>query len=554
MRIARQRFWLPLVGLLLPTLVFGAFGLTTDDTFYTVDTGAGLVFKIRRVDLGSSTQSPGDIASLVFNGVEYQNPIRGSHVNSGFDWLYNGVSSSVVSAETVGSDVIKVTVTAGNLTHYYIARRGDTNIYMGTHFTSEPNVHGLVRYIMRIPQEKLPDGPVPSDIRNNTGAIESGDIFGLANGESRSKHYSNMRQMDWNYIGASGPGVGVWMVKGNNEGMSGGPFYRCLIAQTGGDQEVYAMLNYGEAQTDVFRPGTLNLYTYVFNNGAAPATPDLSWLNSLNLLGYVPASARGGVSGTVSGVPAAFEAVVGFSNGTAQYWATAASDGSYTCSGMIPGTYKATLFKGELEVAVQEGVVVTAGATTALNLASAEATPSVIFRIGEWDGTPAGFMNADKLTVMHPTDVRMTPWGPITYTVGVDSPAIFPAAEFRLKNSPTTIKFNLAPNQIADLTLRVGITCNYAGGRPVASVNGTWNSPIPAAPTQPGTRTITVGTYRGNNNVFSWTIPASALVAGTNTLTLTPVSGTSDIGPFLSASYVFDAVELVGPIATPAIT
>jgi len=539
--------------LFAPASVFAGFGLTTDSTFYTVDTDAGLVFKVRRVDLGVSTQSPGDLASLVYNGIEYQNQIRGSHVNSGFDWLYSNTSASTVSAETVGTDIVKVTVSAGNLTHYYIARRGDSNIYMGTYFTSEPDVHGLVRYIMRIPNELLPDGPVPSDIRNNTGAIESADIFGLANGETRSKHYSNMRQMDWRYIGASGPNVGVWMVKGNEEGMSGGPFYRCLIAQTGGDQEVYAMLNYGEAQPDIFRPGTLNLYTYVFNNGTAPVTPELSWLDGLNLLGWVPASGRGSVSGTATGVPAAFQAVVGFSNATAQYWATVAN-GAFTCTGMIPGNYKATLYKGELEVAVQQDVVVTAGGTTPLALASTEATPSLIFRIGEWDGTPSGFMNADKITVMHPTDVRMTPWGPITYTVGVDAPILFPSAEFRLKNSPTTIKFNLAPNQVADLTFRIGITCNYAGGRPVIAVNNTWNSSIPAAPTQPATRTITVGTYRGNNNLFSWTIPASALVAGTNTLTITPVSGTSDIGAFLSASYVFDAVELDGPIATPAIT
>ena len=34
-------------------------GLTSDTNFYTVDTGAGLVFKIRRTDNRSSTQSAG---------------------------------------------------------------------------------------------------------------------------------------------------------------------------------------------------------------------------------------------------------------------------------------------------------------------------------------------------------------------------------------------------------------------------------------------------------------------------------------------------------------
>src|SRR4051812_33028332 len=63
-----------------PSEVDAAFGLTSDANFYTVDTGAGLVFKVRRTDNGSSSQSAGDIASLVYNGVQYQNQSRGSQV------------------------------------------------------------------------------------------------------------------------------------------------------------------------------------------------------------------------------------------------------------------------------------------------------------------------------------------------------------------------------------------------------------------------------------------------------------------------------------------
>ena len=73
--------------------LFGAFGLSSSTDFYTVDTGAGLVFKVRRTDNGASTQSAGDLASLVWNGVEYQNQTKGSHINSGFDFLYSGVSA-----------------------------------------------------------------------------------------------------------------------------------------------------------------------------------------------------------------------------------------------------------------------------------------------------------------------------------------------------------------------------------------------------------------------------------------------------------------------------
>ena len=540
--------WLSLVT---PSALKAAFGLTTDATFYTVDTDAGLVFKIRRFDNGSSTQSPGDIASLVYNGVEYQDQSRGSQINSGFDWLYTGISASNVTAETVGTDYVKVTVTAGDLTHYYIARRGDTNIYMGTYFTTQPDVHGLVRYIMRMPSNLIPDGPVPSDIRNTAGAIESGDIFGLANGETRSKHYSNHRQMDWTYVGASGPNVGVWMVKGNEEGMSGGPFYRSLIAQTGSDQEVYAMINYGEGQTDVFRPGILNLYTFVVNNGSAPVTPDLSWMGDLNLLGWVPVSARGAVAGTTSGIPATSQTVVGFSNATAQYWAVS-TGGTYTCTGMIPGTYTATLYKGELAVAAGS-VTVTAGTTATLDLVSTEVVGSAIFRIGEWDGAPNGFLNADKFTWMHPSDVRMDSWAPAPFLANYDPVGKFPSIEARAANSPVTVQFYLAPNQITDLTLKIGITTAYNGGRPQVNVNNAYNTPIINPSNQPQTRTFTVGTYRGNNTTFTFTIPASALVVGLNTMKITPLSGSADATTWLSAGWVYDAVELDGPIATPAI-
>ncbi|MBC7455203.1 MAG: hypothetical protein H7335_16195 [Massilia sp.] len=47
-----------------------ASGVTTNTLDYTIDTGGGLVFKVLRVK--SSKAGIGDIASLVYNGVEYQ--------------------------------------------------------------------------------------------------------------------------------------------------------------------------------------------------------------------------------------------------------------------------------------------------------------------------------------------------------------------------------------------------------------------------------------------------------------------------------------------------
>eukprot|EP01032_Pedospumella_encystans_P027798 gene27799-31400_t len=49
---------------------------------------------------------------MIYNGVQYQDQSRGSQVNSGFDFLYTGVSAVSVNAEAVGGDYIKVTVVA----------------------------------------------------------------------------------------------------------------------------------------------------------------------------------------------------------------------------------------------------------------------------------------------------------------------------------------------------------------------------------------------------------------------------------------------------------
>ncbi|MDQ3812641.1 MAG: polysaccharide lyase family protein, partial [Armatimonadota bacterium] len=548
--------WLAVcLSLFAPARADAAFGLTSDTNFYTVDTGAGLVFKVRRTDNGSSTQSAGEIASLVYNGVEYQDTSRGSQVNSGFDFLYNGVSAVTASASVITTDYVKVTVQAGNLTHYYLARRGYPHIYMGTYFTTEPDTLNLVRYIVRIPSSLLPNGPTPSDIRNNTGAIEASDIFGLANGETRSKHYSNMRLIDWSYIGATGTNVGVWMVRDNQEGGSGGPFYRSLLNQCGSDQEITYIVNYGEAQTEAFRLGVFNgPYVLEFTNGSAPSPPiDTSWIyNSgiaAGLLGWV--QDRGYVTGQATGIPAGFQGVVGFANSTAQYWCVV-NNGSYTSPWMIPGTYTMTLYKGELAVATDTVTVPQSTTPVTKNIASTETTPPFRWRIGQWDGTPTELLNGDKVTTMHPSDVRMSAWGPVTYTIGSSASDSFPCYQWKSVNNPTMIKFDLSAGELTAHTLRIGLTCAHAGGRPQVNVNS-WTSSIPSPSTQPDSRTLTVGTYRGNNVTYTYNIPASAFVAGTNTMTLYVVSGSSGT-TFLSPGYSYDCVELdTSAISSPTL-
>lgn len=534
-------------ALLAAPSAFAAFGLTTATDYYQVDTGAGLVFKVRRTDNGVSTQSAGDIMSLVWNGVEYQNQSRGSQITSGFDYLYSGVSAVSVSAAVVNTSYIKVTVKAGNLTHYYMARSGYPHIYMGTYFTTEPDIHGLVRYIYRIPSTLLPDGPDPSDIRNNTGAIESGDIFGLANGQTRSKHYSNQRVKDWSYIGAKSSTAGIWIVRDNHEGGSGGPFYRSLLNQCGGDQEITYIVNYGEAQTEAYRTGILNTYTTVFTNGAAPSTAiDTSWFSSMGLSGYLAPAGRGRITGVaINGRDTAYTYTVGFANSTAQYWVgAAASNGYFNCTGMRPGTYTMTVYKNELAVDTRS-VTVTAGGTTILNSFTVANDPSAvapIWRIGNWDGTPTEFRNGASITTMHPSDVRLSSWSPGTYVVGSSGNSAFPCYQWKDVNGTQAIQFNLTAAQIASAkTLRIGITAAYSGARPRVTLNS-WTSAIPGISSQPDTRTLTVGTYRGNNTTYTFSVPASALVAGTNSLSIYPVSGSGSTG-FLSAGYSIDCVD-----------
>ena len=524
-----------------------SFGLSSDTNFFTIDTGAGLVFKVRRLDNGVSTQSAGDIASMVYKGVEYQDQARGSQVNSGFDYLYTGVSAVSVTAKQVDADHIRVTVKAGDLTHYYLARRGDANITMGTYFKTEPSTLGLARFIVRVPYGVLPDGPAPSDLHGNTGAIEAGDIFGMPDGTTRSKHYSNMRLKDWSFIGATGERVGLWIVRDGNEGNSGGPFFRSLLNQAGDDQEITYIINYGENQTEPFRTRVLNTYTLVFTDGATPGAVDSSWLAGMNLTGYVAPGARGGVAGVgIAGRDGRHAYTVGFSNAQAQYWANASSvDGAFSSTGMLPGTYTMKIYKGELAVDTRS-VAVTAGTTAALHTITIAGDPSAqaaLWRIGDWDGSPAEFRNGDKVTTMHPSDVRMAAWATPDYVVGSSTPDAFPAYQWKNVNGSVTIRFDLSASQLAAYTLRAGITTAYAGGRPTIHVNG-WSSAIPQPSTQPASRTLTVGSYRGNNTMFSFPIPSGVLVVGRNVVTVDVASGSSGTA-FLSPGYSWDAVDLI---------
>ncbi|GMF79000.1 unnamed protein product [Aspergillus oryzae var. brunneus] len=71
---------------------------------------------------------------------------------------------------------------------------------------------------------------------------------------------------------------------------------------------------------------------------------------------------------------------------------------------------------------------------------------------------------------MHPSDSRMSSWGPLTYTVGSSELTDFPMAAFKGVNDPVTIKFTATSAQTGAATLRIGTTLSFAGGRPQATV------------------------------------------------------------------------------------
>jgi rhamnogalacturonan endolyase len=515
------------VGLLIPQQSRAAFGFTHSGGVYTVDSGAGLVFKV--------SDTTGDINSIKFNnGPELQDQSKGSHISSGLG------TGTTVAATTIGGNTIKITLTQSPVTHYLVVRSGINNIYMATFITAEPSV-GELRWITRLQSSQLSNVPVASDNRGNTGAIESSDVFGLSNGQTRSKYYGNQQAKDLAVRGVTGNNVGVFMAYGNRESSSGGPFFRDIQNQTGTDSEVYNYMNSGHEQTEANRINVLHgPYALLFTTGATPSVPDMSFMSTLGLTGWV--SGRGTVHGTASGIDSGIAGYVGFANSTAQYWAPVSS-GAYTCSNMKPGTYTATLYQGELAVKTAS-VSVTSGGNTTLNLASALSHPTTIWKIGIWDGTCKEFLNAPTslLVAMHPQDVRMASWGPKTFAVGSASSG-FPSVQFRGDNSPTTVTFTLTSGQVLAHTLRIGICSAYNNGRPSVVVNGhaTTN---PGASSQPNSRSVTIGTYRGNNTTFTYSIPASSFVSGANSLTITPISGSSDLSPWLSAGWSYDCVEL----------
>ncbi|MFF5496845.1 rhamnogalacturonan lyase B N-terminal domain-containing protein [Streptomyces aquilus] len=519
------------------------FGWTDDGSHYVVDTGANLVFKVSKTN--------GDLTSLVYKGTEYQGyGGKNSHIES-------GLGTSTVTIRQSGSTIL-ISVAYGTLRHYYAARSGENNVYLWTN-RADTSV-ASTRFILRV-RAGLFLNDQPDSYTYAPTTIEASDVFAKSDGQTRSKHYSRLRVIDYDYIGWSANGVGLWIVRSNHEKASGGPFYRSLLRHQSADGGgLYEILHYAQNQTEDERFGLQGPYVIALTDGGAPSsalypgTLTTPWADSLGISGYVAASGRGRVAGVgITGRNTAYPYTVGLANPAAQYWGSArSSDGYFSIGGVLPGTYTLTVHKGELSVCTTS-VTVTAGGTTTLNTIAIPSSndpsnASAIWRINDWNGTPSGFKNADLMTYAHPSDVRAAAWtGNVVIGSGTETSA-FPCYLWKDVNSGLLVYFKLTAAQAAAAhTLRIGVTTAYANGRPQIVVNDTWTSAIPSPPTQPSTRSLTNGSYRGNNHTFTYSVPASAWRTDTsqyNILKINVVSG-SGTTAYLSAGTAIDAIDLL---------
>jgi rhamnogalacturonan endolyase len=531
-----------LAGPLAESASAASFGWNDDGSNYVVDTGANLVFKVSKTN--------GDLTSLVYRGTEYQGyGGKNSHVES-------GLGTSTVTIAQSGATIL-ISVAYGTLRHYYAARSGENNVYLWTN-KADTSV-SATRYIVRV-KAGLFLNDEPDSYTYAPSTIEASDVFAKSDGQTRSKHYAKLRVIDYDHLGWSTGSVGLWIVRSNHEKASGGPFYRSLLRHQSADGGgLYEILYYGENQTEAQRFGLQGPYVIAFTDGGAPSsslypgTLTTSWADSLGISGYVAASGRGRVAGVgITGRNTAYPYTVGLANAAAQYWGSArASDGYFSIGGVLPGTYTLTVFKDELAVHTAS-VTVTAGGTTTLNTIAIPSSndPSnagAIWRIGDWTGKPSGFKNAALMTYAHPSDVRASAWTGNVVIGGGSETASFPAYIWKDVNSGLLVYFKLTAAQAAAAhTLRIGVTTAYANGRPQVTVNS-WVSSIPSPPTQPSTRSLTVGSYRGNNYTFTYSVPASAWLTDVgryNVLKIDVVSG-SGTTSYLSAGTSIDAIDLL---------
>ncbi|OWZ24367.1 Polysaccharide lyase [Phytophthora megakarya] len=493
-------------------------------------------------------QSTCDITSIKYNDKELQYKSKATHVNSGL-----GAVTSSIKTLSDAKKTIRVICKKTGLEQTYLFRPNENVIYLSTYHSNDLVLPEL-RFLARLDKSVVNQGILEATIESGMTGIETEDVVQNSKGITRSKYYSSVSFIDNSVHGVKSTAAGVYFVISDlgYETSSGGPFFRDINNKFDVSNELSFYMNSDHTRTEDYRYGFHGPYALAFTSGAAPSASslDFSFFQDLGLTGFVPSSKRGKMAGTITDTNSVLsnsDVVVGFSNAAAQYWMKVdAGKKTFTSPLMKAGRYTATVYKKQLPVGTAS-VLINAGATKTQSISvSFNVTSKPIWRIGEWDGTPDGFLNADKIHKMHPSDSRMSAWKALTFKAGSDADSIFPMAQFRGVNDPITISFSLTAAQAkSPRTLKIGLTLAQSSGRSSVSVNGKWTAVVPAS-VAVKTRGVTRGVVVGNYKLYEYTIPASALVAGTNSIKLTVASGATDPAEkFLAASVVFDALELV---------
>ncbi|GMF16379.1 unnamed protein product [Phytophthora fragariaefolia] len=516
------------------------FGYVTGSDQYIISTGNGLTVTMK--------QSTCDITSIKFNGKELQYKSKATHVNSGL-----GKAKSAIKSLGDPNKTIRVSCKTAGLEQTYLFRPNENVIYMGTYHSSDLALPEL-RFLARLDKTVVNAGITEATIESGMSAIEAEDVVANSKGLTRSKFYSGVPFIHDSVHGVKSHAAGVYFVISDlgYETSSGGPFFRDINNKFDVSNELTFYMKSDHTRIEDYRYGFHGPYALAFTSGAAPpaSSLDFSFFQNLGLSGFVPSTKRGKISGTITdtkNVLGDSDVVVGFSNAEAQYWVKlAAGKKMFTSSLMKAGWYTATVYKKQLAVGTAS-VLVNAGSTKTQNVTvSYNMTSKPIWRIGEWDGTPDGFLNADKIYKMHPSDSRMSAWKSFTFKAGSDADSTFPMAQFRGVNDPMVISFSLTVAQAkTSRKLKIGLTLAQSSARSSVSVNNKWTAAVPAS-VAVKTRGVTRGVTVGNYKLYEYTIPSPALVTGTNTIKLSVASGASDPAEkFLAASVVFDALELV---------
>ncbi|KAE9066077.1 putative rhamnogalacturonase [Phytophthora fragariae] len=515
------------------------FGYTTSGDKYIINTGAGLTIAMR--------QASCDIVSLNYNDQELQYKSMGTHVNSGL-----GQVTSTIQSLNDDKKTINVNCKKTGIEQSYFFRPDENVVYMGTYHTDDLVLEEL-RFLARLDKTVMNQGILEATIEAGMTAIEATDVVQDSEGITRSKYYSGVPFIDDDVHGVNSTAAGVYLVISEQgyETSSGGPFFRDINNKLDVSNELSFYMNSEHTRIEDYRYGFHGPYALALTSGAAPDTSslDFSFFQDQELTGFVPDAKRGEVAGTITDandVLGDSDVVVAFSNADAQYWVKlAAGTKTFTSPKMKPGTYKAIVYKKQLAVGTAS-VTVTEGSSASETIdITYEMTEKPIWRIGEWDGTPDGFLNADRIHKMHPSDSRLDAWSPITFAAGTDEDSKFPMAQFRAANDGIEITFDLSDDQAgADRMLKIGVTLAQVNARTGVKVND-FQTETPAS-VAVKTRGITRGVTLGNYKLYEYAIPSSALVAGSNTITLSVASGSPDPAQkYLSASMVFDALELV---------